>query len=106
MSFVSFLGSRAMSLSPVFIQTVQKTAVEVGCASIKVNGHKYTVSHIQSLGGFCVQSADKGGFFGRLLGGHRGLEGRISALELALNKNQDPIKAHNDYINKVFESSV
>lgn len=106
MSFVSFLGSRAMNLSPVFIQTVQKTAVEVGCASIKVNGHKYTVSHIQSLGGFCVQSADKGGFFGRLFGNPRGLEGRIAALELALNKNQDPIKAHNDYINKVFESSI
>ena len=95
-----------MTLSPAFIQTVQKTAVEAGCASIKVNGHKYSVSHIQSLGGFCVQSADKGGGFGRLLGNHRGLEGRISALELALNKTQDPIKAHNEYINKVFESSI
>ncbi|EEV9325452.1 hypothetical protein EHD93_24355 [Escherichia coli] len=106
MSFVSFFGSRAMTLSPAFIQTVQKTAVETGCASIKLNGHKYLVSHIQSLGGFCVQSAGKGGFFGCLLGNHRGLEGRISALELALNKNQDPIKAHNEHINKIFESSI
>lgn len=64
MSLVSFLGSRAMSLSPTLIQTVQKTAVEAGCASIRVNGHKYNVSYIPSLGGFCVQSVDKGGALG------------------------------------------
>lgn len=61
MSLVSFLGSRTMSLSPALIQTAQKTAVEVGCASIRVNGHKYNVYHIQSLDGFCVQPVGKGG---------------------------------------------
>ena len=106
MSLVSFLGIRAMNLSPALIKTVQKTAVEAGCASIRVNGHKYNVYHIPSFDGFCVQSVGKGGVFGRLLGGHSGLEGRVAALELALNKNQNPIRAHNDYINKVFESSV
>ena len=106
MSLVNFFGSRALSLNPAFIQNVQKVVTETGHACIKVNGCKYSVSHVQTIGGFCVQSADKGGFLGRLLGHHRGVEGRISALELALNRNQDPIKAHNHHINKIFESRI
>lgn len=106
MSLVNFLGSRAMSLNPAFIQNVQKVVTETGYACIKVNGHKYGVSYVKPLDGFCVQSANKGGLLGRLLGNHRGLEGRVSALELALNKNQNPIRAHNEYINKIFESRI
>ena len=87
MFLVNFFGSRAMSLNPAFIQNVQKVVTETGYACIKVNGHRYGVSYVKPLDGFCVQSAGKGGL-GRLLGNHRGLEGRFSALELALNKNQ------------------
>ncbi|EFC7755506.1 hypothetical protein CS018_004225 [Escherichia coli] len=106
MSLVNFLGSRAMSLTPAFIQNVQRVATSTGHACIKVNGQKYGVSYVDTLGGFCVQPAGKGGLLGRLLGNHRGLEGRVAALELVLNKNQNPIKAHNEYMNKIFESRI
>ena len=58
------------------------------------------------LDGFGVQSAGKSGLMGRLLGCQRGLKGRVSALEQMLNKNQNSIKAHNEFINKIFESSI
>ncbi len=57
MSFVSLFGSRAMSLSPAFIQSTQSQAVKAGCAHIKVNGHHYKVSYVDFIGGFCVQSS-------------------------------------------------
>lgn len=105
MSLVNFFGSRALSLNPAFIQNVQKVVTETGHACIKVNGCKYSVSHVQTIGDsvFSLQTKE---VLGRLLGHHRGLEGRISALELALNRNQDPIKAHNHHINKIFESRI
>ncbi|EEU9261820.1 hypothetical protein [Escherichia coli] len=106
MSLINLFGNRAICLTPAFIQSVQARAIEAGCAHIKVNGCCYTVSHIKPLDGFCVQSAGKSGLLGRLWGCQRGLEGRVSALELMLNKNQNPIKAHNEFINKIFESSI
>lgn len=45
------------------------------------------------------------GSWGGVLG-RRGVEGRIASLELMLNKNQNPIKTHNEYINKIFESTI
>ncbi|EET0447711.1 hypothetical protein FNA56_005159 [Escherichia coli] len=105
MSFVSLFGSRAMNLSPAFIQSTQSQAVKAGCACIKVNGHHYKVSYVDSIGGFCVQSSGRSGFLEGVLG-RRGVEGRIASLELMLNKNQNPIKTHNEYINKIFESTI
>lgn len=61
MSLVNFLGSRAMSLTPAFIQNVQRVATSTGYACIKVNGQKYGASYVNTLGGFCVQPAGKGG---------------------------------------------
>ncbi len=61
MSLVNSFGSRAMSLNPAFIQNVQKMVTETGYACIKVNGHRYGVSYVKPLDGFCVQSAGKGG---------------------------------------------
>ncbi|CBG90794.1 hypothetical protein [Citrobacter rodentium] len=106
MSLVNLFGGRAMSLSPAFIQTVQSRAITTGCAHIKVGGCCYSVSHVKSLDGFCVQSIGNRGLLGRLLGRSGGGEGRVAALELQFNQNRNPIKAHNEYISKIFESSI
>lgn len=69
MSFVSLFGNRAISaLSPAFLNSVRMEAIETGCAYIKVNGCRYSVSHVKILDGFCVQSAGRGApgaFIGR-----------------------------------------
>ncbi|CAD5568588.1 hypothetical protein E3156_26500 (plasmid) [Escherichia coli O55:H7] len=107
MSLVSLFGNRAISaLSPAFLNSVRMEAIETGCAYIKVNGCRYSVSHVKILDGFCVQSAGRGGLLGHLLGDRRGLEGRVAALERMLNQNQNPIKAHNEFMNAVLESSI
>lgn len=65
MSFVSLFGNRAISaLSPAFLNSVRMEAIETGCAYIKVNGCRYSVSHVKILDGFCVQSAGSGGSWG------------------------------------------
>ena len=47
MSFVSLFGNRAISaLSPAFLNSVRMEAIETGCAYIKVNGCRYSVSHV------------------------------------------------------------
>ena len=53
-----------------------------------------------------VSSLLAGGGLGHLLGDRRGLEGRVDALERMLNQNQNPIKAHNEFMNAVLESSI
>lgn len=60
MSFVSLFGNRAISaLSLAFLNSVRMEAFETGCAYIKVNGCRYSVSHVKTLDGFCVQSAGR-----------------------------------------------
>ncbi|HEB1526841.1 TPA: hypothetical protein ACQC5M_000900 [Escherichia albertii] len=102
MSLVSFIHKGIVHLSPKVVNAVQSRAATTGYAYMWVAGHKYSVHHVQDLGGFCVQPTGSGGLLGRLFGTQR----TISALERQLNQNINPVTAHNEYMGRAFGSRL
>ncbi|MCZ9163242.1 hypothetical protein OM318_15320, partial [Escherichia albertii] len=106
MSLINLFSGRVPQLSAAFINTVQATARTGGIAHISVGGRNYTVQHVKSLDGFCVQSVGVGsGILNKLLGNGK-TEARVAALEKQFNSNCNFVRGYNEYYNNILESSI
>ncbi|WP_099587808.1 hypothetical protein [Escherichia albertii] len=106
MSLINLFSGRVPQLSAAFINTVQATARTGGIAHISVGGRNYTVQHVKSLDGFCVQSVGVGsGILNKLLGNGK-TEARVAALEKQFNSNCNFVRGYNEYYNKILENSI
>ncbi|WP_096912769.1 hypothetical protein [Escherichia coli] len=106
MSLINLFSGRVPQLSAAFINTVQATARTGGIAHISVGDRNYTVQHVKSLDGFCVQSVGVGsGILNKLLGNGK-TEARVAALEKQLNSNCNFVRGYNEYYNKILECSI
>ncbi|EFG1227404.1 hypothetical protein OM255_12480 [Escherichia albertii] len=106
MSLVSFIHRNITHLSPEVVSAVQSRATATGCAYMRVGRHNYSVHHVQDLGGFCVQPTGGGGLLSRLFGSRSPSQRTISALEMQLNQNINPVKAYNEHMGRTFGSRL
>lgn len=102
MSLVGLIHRSIVRLSPEVVNAVQSRAATTGCAQISIGGMNYSVHPVRELGGFCVQPTGGGGLLNRLFGTQR----TVSALEMQLNQNINPVKAHNEYVERTFGSRL
>ncbi|EEW0112477.1 hypothetical protein [Escherichia albertii] len=102
MSLVSFIHRNITHLSPEVVSAVQSRAATTGGAQIRICGTNYSVHPVRQLGGFCVQPTGGGGLLNRLFGTQR----TVAVLERQLNQNINPVKAHNEYVERTFGSRL
>lgn len=102
MSLVGLIHRNITRLSPEVVSAVQSRAATTGGAQIRICGANYSVHPVRQLGGFCVQPTGSGGLLGRLFG----IQRTVSALEMQLNQNINPVTAHNEYMGRTFDSRL